>query len=106
MGGRFKSPHAVEIAFVFDTVAKSESMVGSGKEPQAMADQMCPAWVAFARTGSPQTKTLPAWAPYEPGKRATMVFDLQSQVMSDPHGDERALLKDVPAIGMVGETSV
>jgi para-nitrobenzyl esterase len=102
MGGRFKSPHSVEIPFVFDTVAKSESMVGTGKEPQAMADQMCPAWIAFARTGSPQTKTLPPWPAYEPARRATMVFNLQSQVMSDPHGDERALLKDVPAINMAG----
>jgi para-nitrobenzyl esterase len=102
MGGRFKSPHAVEIAFVFDTVAKSESMVGSGKEPQAMADQMCPAWIAFARTGAPQIKTLPAWPAYDATRRATMLFNLQSQVADDPRGDERALLKDVPAIGMAG----
>ena len=67
-----------------------------------MADQMCPAWIAFARSGAPQTKTLPAWPAYDATRRATMLFNLQSQVADDPRGDERALLKDVPAIGMAG----
>ena len=100
MGGRFKSPHSVEIPFVFDTVAKSSSMVGDAKLAQPMAEQMCPAWIAFARTGNPQTKTLPPWPAYDARSRATMVFNLKSEVVGDPGGDERALLKDIPAIGM------
>ena len=102
LGGRFKAPHAVEIAFVFDTVAKSASMVGDGKEAQAMADQMCPAWIAFARTGNPQIKTLPPWPAYEAKSRSTMMFNLASQVASDPNGDVRVLLRDIPPFDLAG----
>ena len=39
-GGRWRSPHALEIGFVFDNVAKSESMSGVGAEQQQIADMM------------------------------------------------------------------
>jgi para-nitrobenzyl esterase len=95
-GGKWRSPHSLELAFVFDNVAKSEAMVGTGSEPQALADQMSAAWLAFARSGNPGTPALPPWPPFKPADRATMVFDVKSRVVNDFRGDERALLASVP----------
>jgi para-nitrobenzyl esterase len=95
-GGKWRSPHSLDLAFVFDNVAKSESMVGTGPEPQMMADQMSSAWLAFARTGDPNTPTLPHWPPFQAQERATMVFNVTSKVVNDYRGDERAILSPLP----------
>jgi len=88
-GGRWRSPHALEIGLVFDNVAKSESMSGTGSEPQRIADLMSEAWIAFARTGNPNNKLLPTWPAYDATKRASMVFDLKPTVVNDIRGTER-----------------
>lgn len=95
-GGKWRSPHSVDLAFVFDNVAKSEAMVGSGADAQAMADRMSAAWIAFARTGTPAVAGLPPWPPFRPNDRATMVFDVQPRVVNDFRGDERSLLASLP----------
>jgi len=84
--GRLKSPHAVEIPLVFDNVEKARNFVGRGDNPQAVADQMSDAWLAFAKTGDP------GWTAYEPGERATKLFDVESVVTSDPLPEIRAIL--------------
>ena len=84
-GGKWKSPHSVEHAMVFDNVAKSASMVGTGPDAQRVADAVSSAWVRFARTGNP------GWAPYTPARRTTMVFDVVSRVADDPRPAERRL---------------
>ena len=95
-GGKWGSPHALDLAFVFDNVAKSEAMVGSGAEPSGLAEQMSSAWIAFARTGRPDTGAVPAWPAFTLGERATMVFDVQSLVVNDFRREERALLAALP----------
>ena len=89
-GGKWKSPHSVEHAMVFDNVAKSASMVGSGPDQQKVADAVSSAWIAFARTGNP------GWAAYDPQSRATMVFDVESKVVSDPRSAQRKLFEAIP----------
>ena len=71
-------------------------MVGSGVEPQHLADRMSSAWIAFARTGNPNTGGLPDWPPFTAAQRATMVFDTTSHVVDDFRGDERMLLAALP----------
>ena len=88
--GKWRSPHSLELAFVFDNVAKSAAMVGTGAAPQALADQMSAAWLAFARSGNP------GWAPFKVPERATMVFDVKSRVVNDFRGEERTLLAGLP----------
>jgi len=39
---------------------------------------------------------VPAWAPFSPGVRATMVFNTTPRVVNDFRGDERALLGSLP----------
>ena len=95
--GALKSPHALEIPLVFDNVEAARSFVGRGEEPQRLADQMAPAWLAFARTGDPNHAALPAWPPYEAEgeqpRRATMIFNLESHVAHDPMGGVRTLMQ-------------
>ena len=95
-GGKWRSPHSLELAFVFDNVAKSEAMVGTGSAPQALADQMSAAWLAFAKSGNPNTPAIPQWPAFKPAERATMVFDVKSKVVNDFRGDERTLLASLP----------
>jgi para-nitrobenzyl esterase len=63
--GKLKAMHCMEIPFVFDHVD------GSGEERYALASKMSNAWTAFARTGNPNHKALPHWAPYTADQRAT-----------------------------------
>ena len=98
-GGRLKSPHALDIAFVFDNVARSTSYTGTGPEQQRMADLMSDAWIAFAKTGNPNTPTLPQWPRYTQANRATMIFDTQPEVVVDPDKAERELLQGLLSEG-------
>jgi para-nitrobenzyl esterase len=98
-GGKWMSPHSLDLGLVFDNVAKAESMVGSGPDAQRLADQMSAAWIAFARTGNPSTSANPKWPPYKPPQRATMVFNVQSKVVDDFRGDERMVLAKLNAHG-------
>ena len=47
------------------------------------------AWIAFARTGNPNTPKLPPWTKYNSADRPTMVFNTQSAVVNDPIRDQR-----------------
>lgn len=92
-GGRWGSPHSMEHPFVFDNVALSASMVGaSATEPQRLADQISPTWIAFARTGDPNNAAIPHWPAYTTPERATMVFDSQSKAEAMFREDERLLV--------------
>ncbi len=91
-GGQWGSPHSLDLPFVFDNVAVSESMVGTGPDVQPLADRMSAAWIAFARTGNP------GWTSFTVKERATMVFDASSRVVPDFRGDERGVLAGVPLV--------
>lgn len=90
-GRRMLAHHALEITFAFDNVVKAPGMSGGGPEAVALADKMSEAWLAFARHGNPNTPELPRWSAYAPPERATMVFDDESAVESDPHREIREL---------------
>ncbi|HXX19450.1 MAG TPA: carboxylesterase/lipase family protein [Candidatus Acidoferrum sp.] len=95
--GKLRSFHTLEIPFVFDNVDAAKSMTGSGEDRYALAAKMSSAWVAFARTGNPNTKELPNWPAFDNTKRATMIFNDECKVVNDPHGDEQRLLRSIQA---------
>jgi para-nitrobenzyl esterase len=97
--GRLKAAHAMELSFVFATQENIRDFVGPGPGPTRMAAQMHPAWVAFAKTGNPQTPLLPHWPRYDLAERQTMIFDLQSRLERDPLGDIRRIMAPKPATG-------
>jgi len=63
-----------------------------------MADQMAEAFIAFARTGNPNSKQLSGWEPYSLPRRQTMVFDNPSKLQDDPRGAERILFSSIPFV--------
>jgi para-nitrobenzyl esterase len=93
-GGKWGSPHSMEHPFVFDNVALSASMVGASQtEPQKLADQISPTWIAFARTGNPNNGAIPHWPAYTVAERTIMVFDTQSKAEKNFRDDERVLME-------------
>jgi para-nitrobenzyl esterase len=88
-GGRLESPHTMEIPFAFDNVKISERMTGGGPEAMALADKLSDTWIAFARTGDPNTPKLPHWPAYDAKDRATMVINNVSKVENDPLREQR-----------------
>jgi len=88
-GGRLKSPHTIEIPFVFDNVKISSALTGGGAEAMALADKVSDAWIAFARSGDPNTPKLPHWPAFNSTDRPTMVFNNQSKVENDPIREQR-----------------
>jgi para-nitrobenzyl esterase len=87
-GGRLKSPHTIEIPFVFDNV-RTARLTRDAPEAPALADKVSGAWIAFARTGDPNTAKLPHWPAFDAVKRPTMVFDDASAVVNDPIREQR-----------------
>ncbi len=83
MGGRFRSPHVLDIPLMLDNVDKMRRFLGDGPEPQQVADQMSETWLAFARAGRPDSSAIPQWAPYNPARRASMFFDVNSKIVED-----------------------
>ena len=88
LDGRLGAPHAIDIAFCFDNLDKTR-LHGDRREAPALASRVSEAWLAFARTGDPNHAKLPTWPPYDPVRRATMLFDVECRVADDPDGEER-----------------
>ncbi|MFA5493670.1 MAG: carboxylesterase/lipase family protein [Porticoccaceae bacterium] len=95
LGGKLRSPHAVEIPFVFDTVYTAEGLVGNGYEQEFMAKAMSQSFAAFARNGNPNTLGLPEWPPYSQEQRATLIFDNELEVIADPASDIRLFWEQI-----------
>jgi para-nitrobenzyl esterase len=79
--------HALELAFVFDTLASDGARKMTGSRPaQDVADAMHRAWVDFAHGKDP------GWARYDSDSRPVMTFDHpESRVVNAPREDERVL---------------
>jgi para-nitrobenzyl esterase len=91
-GGRLKSPHTIEIPFAFDNVKAATRLTGGGPEAMALADKVSDAWIAFARTGNPNTPKLPRWTPFNATDRPTMVINNESRLMNDPLKEQRLVM--------------
>ena len=96
-GGRLRSPHTIEIPFAFDNLDTSP-LTADSATAQALADKVSDAWLAFARTGNPNTPKLPTWRAFDAAAQATMVFDNASVVVNDPIREQRLVMFD--ALGL------
>ena len=94
LGGRLRSPHGLEMPFVFDNTEEGGYVLtGGGARPARLAARMRAAWAAFAETGNPNVAQLPAWRPYDSGTRNTMVFNDECRSVNDPDSAERQAMK-------------
>jgi para-nitrobenzyl esterase len=92
-GGKWRSPHMLEVPFVFDTVAKVPSLYdGDMERAQAMADVIQPMWIQFARTGDPNVEGLPEWQPFTVENKEVMIFDEDSGTKIDPFFERLSIL--------------
>ena len=98
LGGKLRSLHTLETPFVFNNVAGASALTGAGPEALRLAEEMSEAWVSFATSGDPNSPEsgLPHWPTYQyqPGTRATMLFDTTSRVTNDPARDARVALNE------------
>jgi para-nitrobenzyl esterase len=88
-GGRLKSPHTMEIPFVFDNVKISARLTGGGADAMALADRLSDTWIAFARTGDPNNPKMPHWPPFTAKDHGTMAINNVSKVVNDPLREQR-----------------
>jgi len=100
LGGRLRSPHGIELSFVFDNTDKTTSLNGDGADLAPLADKVSGAWAAFARSGNPNIAGLPHWPAYDTTTRATMVFNDECKVEDDPGKNERLALSALPPGGI------
>lgn len=91
--GKLRAFHTLDIPFAFDNVDLGRSMTGTGHDRYLLQTRMSSAWVAFARTGNPNTTSLPHWPAYDSTLRATMILDNDCHVVNDPRPDDRAALR-------------
>jgi para-nitrobenzyl esterase len=94
MDGKLISPHGLEMPMIFDNVENGgEALTGAGAEAKKLAAAMSEVWIAFARTGNPNTKKsgLVRWDPYDAGKRTMMIFDNQSRIAQDFQKEQRVI---------------
>jgi para-nitrobenzyl esterase len=89
-GGKFGAVHGTDVPLVFDNV-NAWPITGTGPEARALAGKISSAWVAFAKTGKPNTSGLPKWPVFTAESRATMIFDNNTRVENDPGRELMAL---------------
>jgi para-nitrobenzyl esterase len=97
-GARSRAQHMTDIPLAFANTAVPNSISTDSPEARHMADLFSDAFIAFARTGSPQTPALPEWKRYTIENRETMVMDVEPKLVSDPRGEERKLFAKVPFV--------
>ncbi|MEW6184808.1 MAG: carboxylesterase/lipase family protein [Thermodesulfobacteriota bacterium] len=96
-GYLFKSCHALEIPFVFDT---TEDMPLTGDRPDKpqLVDSVSGAWLAFAHSNNPSHPGIPTWEPYTIEKRATMILDVPCRIEINPAREELEAWKGMEII--------
>jgi para-nitrobenzyl esterase len=94
-GGHMRSPHTIEIQFVFNNIKIAGPLISAMPEAYALAEKVSAAWVSFARTGNPNTSRLPKWPAYSAGSRDTMLFNNESRVEQDPDRGPRLVMEQV-----------
>ena len=97
-GVRSRAQHMTDIPLSFANTAVPNSISTDLPEARHMADLFSDAFIAFARTGSPQTPALPEWKRYSIDNRETMIMDVVPKLVNDPRGEERKLFEAVPFI--------
>jgi para-nitrobenzyl esterase len=94
-GGHMRSPHTIEIQFVFNNIKIAGPLISKMPEAYALADKVSASWVAFARTGDPNVQKLPKWPAYSVKSRDTMLFNNENKVEQDPDQGPRVAMEQV-----------
>ena len=100
-GGKFGAVHGTDVSMALHNAAAHISMATPDTPPAAdaklMADRLGSVWLAFAKTGDPNNKTIPHWPPYNAKERPTMIFDNNTRVENDPNHEIRVMWDEIGA---------
>ena len=89
--------HALELPFVFNHLHAPNTVEFMGNDPpQKLADIMQDTWIAFAKTGDPNNKSVPNWPAYNTQTRATMLLNVKPSVENDPYSEDRQIWNGIP----------
>jgi para-nitrobenzyl esterase len=88
-GGKFGAVHGIDVSLAFNN--GRGALAGDTEESRALAERFASAWVAFAKSGDPNTPALPRWEPFNAQTRPTMVFDHEIALENDPFRELRTL---------------
>jgi len=109
LGGRLRSPHTIEMPFVFDNVGDPlvQKLCGSGRDIFPLADRVSGAWAAFVAAGSFDSKSsphwlpysgadgFPHWPPYSSAHRNVMMINTESKIARDPAPEARIAIENI-----------
>ncbi len=96
LDGMLKSSHCMEIAFVFNNIARTEEYNSGSPEAYALAEKLSKTWSTFAHTGNPNNEDMPEWEPFTPDGGATMLFDNQSELVHNHDKEMIEIATSVP----------
>ncbi len=94
LDGRPRAFHCSELPFVFDNTDRCAAMTGGTAEARALGEHVSRAWIAFAQSGDPSHRGLPAWPAFDEAKGAVMVFDNTCEVKNDPDRAARQVVAE------------
>jgi para-nitrobenzyl esterase len=95
LGGKFGAVHGVDVGLTFNS--PRGAITGDTEEARVLARRFSSAFVAFARTGEPNTAEIPRWAAYDAQTRPTMLFDNEIRLERDPWRELRQLWDELYA---------
>jgi para-nitrobenzyl esterase len=87
--GRSMSHHEIEMPLVFRNSDESPQYTAAQAGARVLSTRMADAWLAFARSGDPNTRALPRWAPVTATAAPALVFDTACRI--DPGSDLAAI---------------
>ncbi len=90
-----RSPHGIEMPFVFDAADEGGvGVTGGGPVADKLAARVSQSWINFAETGDPNSRKtgLPNWPAYDSHDRFIMQFNNESKASADPFKAEREAL--------------
>ncbi len=85
--------HALDLPFLwgFTRHPLLAPLTGLDRSAPRLSRAMQTAWTAFGRSGRPGSSKLPAWEPYEPSRRSTMILGRSCSLDPAPLEAERRL---------------
>jgi para-nitrobenzyl esterase len=97
LNGELRSPHTIEMPFVFDNVSDPlvQKLTGNAPDVFPLAERVSGAWAAFAATGSPNSKGFPRWPAYSAADRNVMMINSMSEVAKDPARESREVIENI-----------
>jgi len=95
LGGKFGAVHGIDVGLAFNSAGGG--LTGNTPEAKALAARFAAAWVAFAKTGDPNTSEIPHWPTYDSKTRPTMIFDSEIRLENDPLRELRELWDELYA---------